>query len=956
MHEIEVLDFKIQNYNQSFNELNDKINLKKQELEEIILHQAKGALVRARAKYKIEGEKPTRLFCSLEKHNAVQKHIPKLNTVKNNMPVVLMEQKSIEDETVRYYKDLFSCKDKSININSIEEFLGPIQQNSCPKLSLAESEPMEGLISLDEITNYIKKAKNNKSPGSTGFTNEFYKFFWRDIKLFILNSINHSYQSGMLSVTQRLGIITLIPKGEKDKTFLKNWRPLTLLNTLYKIVSGCISERIKPCLSKIIHCDQKGFVSNRYIGEAVRTTYDIMDWAKNNNKAGIILLIDFEKAYDSISFSYIKKCLSFFKFGESLINWVMLLLKNFSAVINHCGNISEKFDIKKGCRQGDPIASYLFIICIEVLAHKLRSDNKIEAFQIGQKSHLLEIYADDCSIFLKPDAKNLRQTCEILKSFFELSGLKTQVSKTKAIWFGSAWANTTELCPDLKLDWDTDFRLLGIDFDNNLAKMDRNLDDKIGEIRKLFNCWINRTMSPYGKITIIKTLAISKLSHAALVIPTINKNKIKEIEDIMFKFLWNNKPDKVAREDIKLSERAGGMGMIDIKDYWLSFKFSWFRRLCITDSFWPEILMQNVIEIDENDCNINKFLLYGPEKINNIGKKMQNKFWKEVFLSVKPIMQGAIFCYPEKILQSTFWDNPKILQKNKPIKKQTFPIIANKIDLIADFFKPQTTELMNLQDLNNVYGIILDENTFIELQYIIKTSLQSLGLNTGQLSEIFLPLQPLLVNISLLSKKGCNKYYKLLRKKKNLVNNINIREKKWHSELSCTLGINFWNKTYQLTSEIKYENYGKWLQHQIVRNCLFTNYRLSKIYPNIFPYCVKCTQIEQVSHIFWGCPAVNPFWENIKIWGQSLGLNIEINVKNILFGLHSDSYESIKNQIILFGKIFIWKSKQSNEFVTLNKFKHFLKFKLEDIKNSFKILDKPELFDQWQVIFDHCTI
>ena len=168
----------------------------------------------------------------------------------------------------------------------------------------------------------------------------------------------------MLSVTQRLGIITLIPKGDKDKTFLKNWRPITLLDSLYKLVSGCIAERMKPQLDTIIHGDQKGFVSDRYIGEAIKTTYDIIQWAQTNNKIGIILLIDFEKAYDSLSFSYIKKCLQFLNFGDSIISWVELLLHNFSAVINHCGNISRKFNIGRGARQGDPIASYLFIICI----------------------------------------------------------------------------------------------------------------------------------------------------------------------------------------------------------------------------------------------------------------------------------------------------------------------------------------------------------------------------------------------------------------------------------------------------------------------------------------------------------------------------------------------------------------------------------------------------------------
>ena len=150
----------------------------------------------------------------------------------------------------------------------------------------------------------------------------------------------------------------------------------------------------------------------------------------------------------------------------------------------------EIFDIQRGCRQGDPIASYLFIMTIEVLAHKMRTEKKIVGFKIGNISQLLELYADDCSIFLEPNSANLREACIILNNFYSLSGLKIQVTKTKAIWFGAGWNSKENLCPDLKLDWDTEFRLLGIDFDSSLTKMDRNLETKIEEIRKLFNCWI----------------------------------------------------------------------------------------------------------------------------------------------------------------------------------------------------------------------------------------------------------------------------------------------------------------------------------------------------------------------------------------------------------------------------------------------------------------------------------
>jgi len=94
--------------------------------------------------------------------------------------------------------------------------------------------------------------------------------------------------------------MTLIPKGSKDRKLLKNWRPLVLLNTYYKIVSGVLTARLKPALDYLIHADQKAYLQNRYVGEITRSTYDILDHAKHNNLPGLILLLDFAKAFDSI--------------------------------------------------------------------------------------------------------------------------------------------------------------------------------------------------------------------------------------------------------------------------------------------------------------------------------------------------------------------------------------------------------------------------------------------------------------------------------------------------------------------------------------------------------------------------------------------------------------------------------------------------------------------------------
>ena len=130
----------------------------------------------------------------------------------------------------------------------------------------------------------------------------FYKFFWRNLKHFVVNSLN--YETGYLSVTQKLGEVILLPTPEREKCFLANWRPISLLNHIYEILSGVLTERLKPVLESIIHVDEKGFVAGRYIEECIRNTYNVLEYAKSKRKAGMLLLIYFEKAFDSISHSF----------------------------------------------------------------------------------------------------------------------------------------------------------------------------------------------------------------------------------------------------------------------------------------------------------------------------------------------------------------------------------------------------------------------------------------------------------------------------------------------------------------------------------------------------------------------------------------------------------------------------------------------------------------------------
>ena len=123
--------------------------------------------------------------------------------------------------------------------------------------------------------------KNNKTPGIDGFPAEFFKKFWIKFKYLVTRALNHCFCKGELSISIRHALINCIPKGSKERIFLENWRPISLLNVLYKLVSGTIANRTKNCLYKLISDTQTGLIKGRYIGESTRLVYDIMEYLEN---------------------------------------------------------------------------------------------------------------------------------------------------------------------------------------------------------------------------------------------------------------------------------------------------------------------------------------------------------------------------------------------------------------------------------------------------------------------------------------------------------------------------------------------------------------------------------------------------------------------------------------------------------------------------------------------------
>ena len=226
-------------------------------------------------------EKNTSFFLRLEKSNYLNKVISKLELEDE----IITDPAEILEEERKFYQKLYSRpplkSDTSNEAKSKNLFLG--DKAGLPKVTDNDRHNCEKEITETELLSSLKDIKNSKSPGSDGLTAEFYRFFWLDIKNPLLNSINHGLQIGCLSIEQRRGVLTLIPKKDKNRLFLKNWRPITLLNIDYKLAAKVLANRLRKCLPYIVDDDQTGYVKGRYIGCNIRTMEDILHLALKNN-------------------------------------------------------------------------------------------------------------------------------------------------------------------------------------------------------------------------------------------------------------------------------------------------------------------------------------------------------------------------------------------------------------------------------------------------------------------------------------------------------------------------------------------------------------------------------------------------------------------------------------------------------------------------------------------------
>ena len=252
--------------------------------------------------------------------------------------------------------------------------------------------------------------KIDKYPGSDGLMSEFYKRFWEEIVDDVVQSINSAFDKGELSICQKRGIITLLPKKDKPTDVLNNLRPVTLLNVDYKIATKVIANRLAKVLPDIICPNQTGYVKNRYIGE------NIIDYTKTKEIQGVALFIDFKKAFDSIEWDYLSTVLDVFNFKEDFKRWAKVFNTDISSCVTNNGFASPFFNLHRGVRQGCPLSGLLFVLEIELLNLPIQTNSNIKGIKVGDDEIKNTLYADDTTLFVK-ELESVQELLEMLEKF-----------------------------------------------------------------------------------------------------------------------------------------------------------------------------------------------------------------------------------------------------------------------------------------------------------------------------------------------------------------------------------------------------------------------------------------------------------------------------------------------------------------------------------------------------------
>ena len=529
-----MINLKADNAVQLIEIVNVKLDIWKKEYANFNRQRVQGQILRSKSHWTELAEKNTKYFFGLEKCKSKAKTMMKLEVE----GAVITDPDLILHEQENFYRKLYT-KDSKVRFNWVN--------NTDRKLNETQKILMDSEITVEEIAQAIKQMPSNKTPGPDGLSANFFKMFFGRFKLILLNAYQEAFSMGRLHFTARFGYLSLIPKGDKSRKFLKDWRLIALLNTEYKILSKVFANQLKMVIDDLINEDQCGFIKGRNITTNIRLMFDILEYTWAKQIPALAIMVDFEKAFDRVDYEVLYQILRFFGFSENFIKWIKVIFTDFNLSTVNNGSFSSSWIPTRGLHQGNPIAPILFLMLAETLAMQLRDNPKIEGIEINGLKYLLSQFADDLSIFTKFKQDLWQEIMNVFDDFESQTGMKISYEKTTIYRIGSIRNSNAKFFSARKVIWTSDpLKLLGIIISHVEKEcFDLNFNPLMDKVKNVLEVWGIRNLSIIGKIEIVNTLVASLFVYKCSVLPCLSKEYLSSFKKLVLNFIWEGKKVKI---------------------------------------------------------------------------------------------------------------------------------------------------------------------------------------------------------------------------------------------------------------------------------------------------------------------------------------------------------------------------------------------------------------------------
>ncbi|CAM2115636.1 unnamed protein product [Caretta caretta] len=379
---------------------------KREELWALEDHRARGAFVRSRIRLLREMDRGSRFFYALEKTRGAKKHVTCL-LAEDGTP--LTDPEEMCGRARDFYTSLFSPD--------------PTDPDACevlweelPTVSVGDRDRLELPLTLAEFSEALRRMPTNKSPGMDGLTVEFYHAFWDILGPDLVIVWAESLQSGVLPLSCRRAVLALLPK-KGDLRDLRNWRPVSLLSTDYKIVAKAISLRLGSVMADVVHPDQTYTVPGRSIFDNLFLVRDLLELGQRDGLSFALLSLDQEKAFDRVDHGYLLSTLQAFGFGPQFVSFLQVLYASAECLVRLNWTLTEPVSFGRGVQQGCPLSGQLYALAIEPFLCLLRRRMTGLVLREPELRLVLSAYADDVLLMVQDPGDLARvEACQAIYS------------------------------------------------------------------------------------------------------------------------------------------------------------------------------------------------------------------------------------------------------------------------------------------------------------------------------------------------------------------------------------------------------------------------------------------------------------------------------------------------------------------------------------------------------------